>query len=138
LNCLNLVTWKYDNNKSYRDWWVLQLLCSWIFSFETIYSFNMLFHVSIFLKFKIWFFFLNKATWEDDHNNLIEHDFRKFSFLIIFYLKIQFEVHKFKFLYFLKKKIYHYIYQQVVFYVYGQIEQKNFNTFIKKICRTNI
>ena len=31
LNYSNLVTWKYDQNKSCRDWWVLQLLCSWIF-----------------------------------------------------------------------------------------------------------
>jgi len=34
LNYSNLVTWKDDQNKSCRSWWVLQLLCSWLFEFK--------------------------------------------------------------------------------------------------------
>ena len=31
LSCSHLVTWKHDQNKSCRSWWVLQLLFLWLF-----------------------------------------------------------------------------------------------------------
>jgi len=75
-SCSNKVIWTNAQNKSCRAWWVLQLLCSWLFEVKS-------FGVSKFCL-KLSFIeiqnlnFWNNVTWEYDQNKLIEHDFRKF------------------------------------------------------------
>ena len=66
LNYSNRVTWKYDQNKSCRSWWVLQLSCSSLFHRK---SFGVSKSCLKFLFFEIQNLNCsNQVTWKDDQN----------------------------------------------------------------------
>jgi len=59
----HFVGWSNDQNKSYRSWWVQQLLCSWLKSFTVSKCCLKL----SFLEIQI-LNCSNKVTWKDDQN----------------------------------------------------------------------
>ena len=66
LNYSNLATWKDDQNKSCRSWWVLQLLFSWLFQFKSFGVSKCCLNLP-FLEIQN-LNCSNQITWKDDQN----------------------------------------------------------------------